>query len=61
MIVRAMLSTSDVAALLRISEAAVHRLVQRGRLRAIRKGRGKRRVYVTGSVIAEMERRGLTL
>jgi excisionase family DNA binding protein len=56
-----MLSTIDVAQLLGISEAAVHRLVQRGRLRAIRKGRGKRRVYVTGSVIAEMERRGLTI
>jgi hypothetical protein len=55
------LNDTDVAQLLRISEASVHRLVQRGRLRGIRKGRGKRRVYVTDSVVAEMDRRGLAI
>ena len=53
-----MLSTTDVAALLGITVAGVHKLVQRGRLRTVRKGRGRPTLYLPSSVIAEMDRRG---
>lgn len=51
------LTTKEVAKLLRTSEHAVHKLVQSGKLKADRKGRGKRVTYDTQSVAGEMANR----
>lgn len=51
------LRTRDVAHLLDTTPAAVHKLVQDGRLKAIRRGRGKAVKYDSNSVAGEMARR----
>lgn len=52
-----MLTTKDVAALLNVGTDAVHKLIARGRLRAVRKGKGRPTLYVVSSVVDELERR----
>jgi excisionase family DNA binding protein len=54
-----LLTTKDVAQLLGISVAGVHKMVQRGALKAATqgRGRGKNLVFDTASVYAEKERR----
>jgi excisionase family DNA binding protein len=51
------LRTKDVAHLLKTSEANVHKMVQKGKLKAIREGKGKPVKFDTRSVAGEMARR----
>jgi excisionase family DNA binding protein len=51
------LRTKDVAQLLKTSEQSVHKLVQTGKLKAIREGKGKPVKYDARSVAGEMARR----
>lgn len=56
------LRTKDVAQLLKTSEQNVHKMVQAGKLKAIREGKGKPVKYdarsVAGEMAARQERRG---
>lgn len=54
-----MLTTRDVAGILGLSVDGVHKLVQKGRLKAQSqgKGRGRHLIFDTESVYAEVKRR----